>query len=82
MDYLRVPVTDEKAPKEHDFAVLVRRLWDLPSGAAAVFNCQACFPEDVPPRSTNEAHVGDDARRYRCLQLLAAILVGRAHPCT
>ena len=44
-----MPVTDEKAPKEHDFAVLVRRLWDLPSGAAAVFNCQACFSLLVPP---------------------------------
>ncbi|KAK9808828.1 hypothetical protein WJX72_004439 [[Myrmecia] bisecta] len=40
VDYLRVPVTDEKAPKERDFALLQRRLWQLPEGAALVFNCQ------------------------------------------
>lgn len=40
MDYLRVPVTDEKAPKADDFAVLISRAWPPPPGAALVFNCQ------------------------------------------
>ena len=40
MDYMRVPVTDEKAPKEHDFTLLIQRLWTLPEEAALVFNCQ------------------------------------------
>lgn len=40
VDYLRVPVTDEKAPKADDFAVLIARAWAPPSGAALVFNCQ------------------------------------------
>ena len=38
--YLRVPVTDEKAPKSADFAVLASRAWNPPPGAALVFNCQ------------------------------------------
>ena len=40
VDYQRVPVTDEKAPKERDFVFLVRRLWQQPAGTALVFNCQ------------------------------------------
>lgn len=40
MEYLRVPVTDEKAPKSADFAVLAGRAWQPPPGAALVFNCQ------------------------------------------
>ena len=40
VDYMRVPVTDEKAPKEHDFTLLIQRLWTPPEGAALVFNCQ------------------------------------------
>ena len=40
IDYLRVPVTDEKAPKEADFALLLQRLWNAPEDAALVFNCQ------------------------------------------
>lgn len=40
VDYTRVPVTDEKAPKDADFALLTKRLWNLPEGAALVFNCQ------------------------------------------
>ena len=40
MEYLRVPVTDEKAPKSADFAVLAGRAWNPPPGAALVFNCQ------------------------------------------
>ncbi|KAK9804170.1 hypothetical protein WJX73_008272 [Symbiochloris irregularis] len=40
IDYLRVPVTDEKAPKEADIALLLQRLWNAPEGGALVFNCQ------------------------------------------
>ncbi|KAL4440251.1 hypothetical protein ABPG75_003252 [Micractinium tetrahymenae] len=40
VDYLRVPVTDEKAPKPSDFQLLIQRCWDPPPGAALVFNCQ------------------------------------------
>ena len=40
VDYLRVPVTDEKAPKTSDFAVLAARAWAPPEGAALVYNCQ------------------------------------------
>lgn len=40
VDYLRVPVTDEKAPKDRDFELLVQRLWAVEPGAALVFNCQ------------------------------------------
>ena len=40
VDYLRVPVTDEKAPKTSDFAILAARAWAPPEGAALVFNCQ------------------------------------------
>lgn len=40
VEYTRVPVTDEKAPKEKDFALLMRKLWKPPEGAALIFNCQ------------------------------------------
>lgn len=40
VEYTRVPVTDEKAPKEKDFALLMRRLWKPPEDAALIFNCQ------------------------------------------
>ena len=40
VDYLRVPITDEKAPKDQDFEVLIQRLWNVPEGAAVIFNCQ------------------------------------------
>lgn len=40
VDYLRVPVTDEKAPKDRDFELLIQRCWEPPPGAALVFNCQ------------------------------------------
>jgi hypothetical protein len=39
-DYTRVPITDEKAPKDSDFELLIRRLWDVPLNAALMFNCQ------------------------------------------
>lgn len=35
-----MPITDEKAPKDSDFELLIRRLWDVPLNAAFVFNCQ------------------------------------------
>eukprot|EP00803_Ostreobium_quekettii_P003854 evm.model.scf_787.5 EVM.evm.TU.scf_787.5 scf_787:45503-61553(+) len=40
VDYLRVPLTDEKAPKETDCELLIQRCWDPPTDAALVFNCQ------------------------------------------
>ncbi len=40
VEYLRVPVTDEKAPKTSDFAILAARAWDPPEGAALMYNCQ------------------------------------------
>lgn len=39
-DYMRVPITDEKAPKDSDFELLIQRLWNVPLDAALVFNCQ------------------------------------------
>ena len=44
VDYLRVPVTDEKAPKDSDFEVLIQRLWQVPQDAAVIFNCQVGHP--------------------------------------
>lgn len=35
-----MPVTDEKAPKDSDFELLIQRLWNVPTDAALVFNCQ------------------------------------------
>jgi hypothetical protein len=32
IDYMRVPVTDEKAPKDSDFELLIQRLWAVPLG--------------------------------------------------
>ena len=40
VDYLRIPVTDEKAPKDQDFEELIDRLWNVPPDAALIFNCQ------------------------------------------
>eukprot|EP00899_Mesostigma_viride_P028287 jgi/Mesvir1/8643/Mv02588-RA.1 len=40
VDYCRVPVTDEKAPKERDFDALVDRLRDRDPHMPLVFNCQ------------------------------------------
>lgn len=40
LDYLRVPVTDEKAPDGEDFEILMRKSWDIDEGDAIVFNCQ------------------------------------------
>lgn len=40
IDYLRVPVTDEKAPKDNDFEELIKRLWEVPDDAGVIFNCQ------------------------------------------
>jgi hypothetical protein len=40
VDYERVPVTDEKSPKERDFDLLLRRLASAHPSTALVFNCQ------------------------------------------
>lgn len=40
VDFLRVPITDEKAPKGDDFESLISRCWSPPEGAALMFNCQ------------------------------------------
>ncbi|KAG2430310.1 hypothetical protein HYH02_013787 [Chlamydomonas schloesseri] len=40
IDYLRVPVTDEKAPKDSDFDMLIQRLWPNLGNPAFIFNCQ------------------------------------------
>eukprot|EP00197_Chlamydomonas_leiostraca_P007983 CAMPEP_0202863826 /NCGR_PEP_ID=MMETSP1391-20130828/4304_1 /ASSEMBLY_ACC=CAM_ASM_000867 /TAXON_ID=1034604 /ORGANISM="Chlamydomonas leiostraca, Strain SAG 11-49" /LENGTH=1425 /DNA_ID=CAMNT_0049543499 /DNA_START=116 /DNA_END=4393 /DNA_ORIENTATION=- len=40
VNYLRVPVTDEKAPKDEDFEELIERLWSIPEDAGVIFNCQ------------------------------------------
>lgn len=40
VEYLRVPVTDEKAPEGDDFETLMKKCWTPPEGAAMVFNCQ------------------------------------------
>lgn len=40
VDYERVPVTDEKSPKERDFDLLLRRLANAHPSTALVFNCQ------------------------------------------
>jgi hypothetical protein len=42
VDYLRIPVTDEKAPKDEDFQELIDRLWSLPPDVGLIFNCQVC----------------------------------------
>jgi len=44
VDYLRVPVTDEKAPKDSDFEELIKRLWAVPDDAGVIFNCQVTAP--------------------------------------
>ena len=35
-----MPITDEKAPKDADFDLLLARCWRAPPGAALFFNCQ------------------------------------------
>ncbi|GLI60364.1 hypothetical protein VaNZ11_002488 [Volvox africanus] len=40
IDYMRIPVTDEKAPKDSDFDVLISRLWPNLGSSALIFNCQ------------------------------------------
>ena len=52
IDYVRVPVTDEKAPKEQDVALLLQRLAHAPPDAALVFNCQV-------------RHLGSDSEPFR-----------------
>lgn len=55
VDYYRVPVTDEKAPKERDCDALIGRCWEPPEGAALVFNC---FPEAGHQVLTQEGWMG------------------------
>ena len=38
--YLRVPITDEKAPMGDDFEVLMRNAWELDASDSIIFNCQ------------------------------------------
>lgn len=40
VDYLRIPVTDEKAPKEIDFDLLIQRCWNRAPNTSLIFNCQ------------------------------------------
>jgi len=40
VNYLRIPVTDERAPDADDCDTIVLRSWGSPSGAVLVFNCQ------------------------------------------
>lgn len=40
VNYIRVPITDEKAPKDDDFEELIEKLWTLPNDAGVIFNCQ------------------------------------------
>eukprot|EP00210_Caulerpa_lentillifera_P000523 g506.t1 len=40
VDYLRIPVTDEKAPKEIDFDLLIQRCWSQNRNTSLIFNCQ------------------------------------------
>ncbi|EPS58742.1 hypothetical protein M569_16071, partial [Genlisea aurea] len=40
VDYERVPVTDEKSPKEHDFDILVQKIVEANVRTEIVFNCQ------------------------------------------
>ncbi|KAL2634189.1 hypothetical protein R1flu_005668 [Riccia fluitans] len=40
LDYERVPITDEKSPKERDFDLLVQRVSQVEKDTALIFNCQ------------------------------------------
>ncbi|XP_024527697.1 paladin isoform X2 [Selaginella moellendorffii] len=40
VDYERLPITDEKSPKERDFDLLVQRVAEADINTALVFNCQ------------------------------------------
>lgn len=40
VEYERVPITDEKSPKERDFDLLVQHLSRAEIGTALIFNCQ------------------------------------------
>lgn len=40
VDYERVPITDEKSPKERDFDLLVQRVSQVDTNTATIFNCQ------------------------------------------
>ncbi|XP_057966265.1 uncharacterized protein LOC131156522 isoform X4 [Malania oleifera] len=40
VDYERVPITDEKSPKEQDFDILVHRISQVNINTEIIFNCQ------------------------------------------
>ncbi|KAL5194414.1 Paladin [Glycine soja] len=40
VDYERVPITDEKSPKERDFDILVRKISQADVNTEIIFNCQ------------------------------------------
>ncbi|CAA6653809.1 unnamed protein product [Spirodela intermedia] len=40
IDYERVPITDEKSPKEQDFDILVQRIAQVDINTEIIFNCQ------------------------------------------
>ncbi|XP_038683541.1 paladin isoform X2 [Tripterygium wilfordii] len=40
VDYERVPITDEKSPKEHDFDLLVGKISQADLNTEIIFNCQ------------------------------------------
>ncbi|GFR48167.1 hypothetical protein Agub_g10003 [Astrephomene gubernaculifera] len=40
INYLRIPITDEKAPKDSDFDMLISRMWPHLGTSAFIFNCQ------------------------------------------
>uniref|UniRef100_A0A1D1Y2D0 Paladin n=1 Tax=Anthurium amnicola TaxID=1678845 RepID=A0A1D1Y2D0_9ARAE len=40
IDYERVPITDEKSPKEQDFDILVHRISQVNIDTEVIFNCQ------------------------------------------
>jgi len=40
IDYVRVPVTDEKAPDGQDFEIIMKKCWHVEEGDAIIFNCQ------------------------------------------
>lgn len=64
VDYLRIPVTDEKAPKDQDFEQLIQRLWGVPLDAALIFNCQVRF--------STASGQGKEMCLYSMLDLLSA----------
>ena len=40
LDYARLPIVDEKAPKEEDFDAMIKVMREQDKDTACVFNCQ------------------------------------------